>query len=319
MEVPRSLRLSSDGSRIIACRADTPPDRRIVAISTDNARRRADKAPDLICSFDLTDTIVSASAAFAAFYQCNESDLVGCGLDDLGPGALHRDIKEARDCARLLSNDNPVSSREIQGLDHRGRRYWIRWTQRVLLSEEGWLRGFELSGRDITRERMAEEEAAYQASCDPLTGVLNRQAFTHKAEEGIADAALRQVPLGLLVADISSIVEMVSATGSGSSNRIREEVAERIVATFRSTDSVGRIDNDRFAVLCPDLRGGGAVRTLVKRLEYIVGEPMVGLKNIRVQTDCAWVMTRGDDTIAELLDQLETQLSGKPAPVEAPS
>ena len=260
---------------------------------------------------------MSVSPAFAAFYQCTEADLLSCGLDDLGPGALHRDIEEARDCARLLSIDNPVSSREIQGQDHRGRRYWIRWTQRVLLSPEGWLRGFELSGRDITRERMAEEDAAYQASCDPLTGVLNRQAFTHRAEEGIADAAMRQVPLGLLVADISSIVDMVSATGADSGNRIREEVAERIVATFRSSDSVGRIDNDRFAVLCPDLRGGGAVRTLVKRLEYIVGEPMVGLKNIRVKTDCAWVMTRGDDTIAELLEQLESQLSGNPAPVTA--
>lgn len=283
----------------------------VSAINTHNARRQADKPLELTCSFDLTDTIESVSPGFAAFYQCKASDLTGCGLDDLGPGDLHRDISESIQRARLLSSDNPVSSREIEGLDHWGRRYWVNWTERVLLSDEGWMRGFELSGRDVTRERMAEEDAAYQASCDPLTGVLNHQAFIHRAEEGIRDAGVRQIPLGILVADISGVVDLVAAGGSGSANRVREEVAERIVATFRATDAVGRIDTDRFAVLCPDLRGGRAVRSLVQRLEYIVGEPMIGLKSLRVRTDCAWVLTHGDDTVDGLFEQLESHLASR--------
>lgn len=303
---------SSTTLKLIRCRRRyIGPEQRNAAITTDLERRQADQTRKLHCHFDLASTIVSVSTEFAAFFQCEPTDLVGCQVTDLGPGTLRREITGAIERAENLSLDNPVTTRESHGLDHWGRSHWIEWTERLIFDEKRRRRGFELSGRDVTAEHMAAETAAYEASFDPLTGALNIESFRFAVGQALQQARIRQFPVGILLADISTI------SGSDGSHakptdRIREEVAERIVATFRSTDAVARIGADQFAVLCPDLHGGQAIRALLQRLEYIVGEPMIGLDALRVQTRCAWVVSDGYEEVDALMQELMVKLGPTP-------
>ena len=304
--------------------ADTQGEGRTDIITPNIGRRQADKPTELICRFDLSGTIVFVNSEFASFYQCETDGLLGQRADDLEPGTLQRELIEALARTAGLSIDNPVDTREVRVTDSHGRRRWIRWTERVLFDQDQGSglepAGFEQTGKDITLERMAEEDAAYQAAFDPLTGVLNRQSFWHNTERALKRAAAGYSPVGVLIADISRVVdvatrEAVLDVGLAAGDRIREEVAERILATFRSTDSVGRIDQDRFAVLCPDLLGPDVANALVQRLEYVVGGPMVGLEHLQVRANCGWVVSNGEHEVSAILTELEAQVSSEvPAP-----
>lgn len=297
-----------DPSRGFAGDADTgeDPTKALPPMLTD--RRKPEPLPELTCRFDLADTIVAVSPAYAAYYQCEPDDLIGCRLEDLGPGSLRRDVSSALERSRHLSFDSPVQSREGESSDHWGRPQWVRWTELAVFDDNKRSRGFELSGRDITQERLAAQDVEYQASFDPSTGVLNNKAFWARTQQAAQQSRLRGNHFGVLVADIATVVNLADKAQAGSSDRIREEVAERIKSTFRSTDFVGRIADERFAILCPDLGDEQVIGALVQRLEYVVGEPMVGLENIRVRTSCAWVLANGHDSTAALLQDLDAQL-----------
>ncbi len=212
-----------------------------------------------------------------------------------------------------LSPDAPLATHEAQLSDAHGRQRWVRWTERLLHDQSRAVSGYELLGTDVTLERMAEEDAAYQAAFDPLTGVLNDRSFEHNAQRALKRAAGGRAPVGVLIADISRVVDVatrqvVPDMAVAAADRIREEVAERIVGTFRSTDSVGRIGQDRFAVLCPDLLGPDVANALVQRLEYVVGGPMVGLEHLQVRAACGWVVSNGEHEVSEILAELASQV-----------
>ncbi len=117
---------------------------------------------------------------------------------------------------------------------------------------------------------------AREPSRDPLTGLLNRDAFTKLVELQVEIARRADIPITLvcLKPDLFEKASLASSYLAGV--RLFREVSQRMQSCARDTDIIGRLDDEVFGVLLPgtELEAGlTAALRMKKRLEepYAIG------------------------------------------------
>ena len=99
--------------------------------------------------------------------------------------------------------------------------------------------------------RMIEEEliAADASTVDPVTGLSNRNGFHMIAEHLISMCVRTEQPATLLLFHLPNLAEIESSDGRAESDATAIEFAHMLMACFRNSDIVSRLDNDVFALL----------------------------------------------------------------------
>jgi diguanylate cyclase (GGDEF)-like protein len=102
-------------------------------------------------------------------------------------------------------------------------------------------------------------DLAYQARRDPLTELLNHQAFTRDLEQELERAHRYRHSLTLVYFDIDRFKEINDSLGHLEGDRVLRVVAALVGETVRRTDLAGRMGGDEFAVALveSDLEAGG--------------------------------------------------------------
>ena len=118
--------------------------------------------------------------------------------------------------------------------------------------------------RDVTARKDAEEElrrahaeAAYKASHDALTGLMNRPAFTSAV--GLAIDHRERVVIALI--DLDRFKHVNDTLGHAVGDRLLQAVAERMRQSMRVRDVVARLGGDEFAVMI-EAQGGDRERVV---------------------------------------------------------
>lgn len=128
----------------------------------------------------------------------------------------------------------------------------------------------ELTLRLIETQAQAEKMAK-QAARDPLTGLLNRNAF----EAAVARiAAGSPQPVALLMLDIDDFRAINTDRGHLAGDVVLKAVVERVRQSLRTNDLLSRFGGDEFLLLCPGV-GPRVAATIASRvLERIAREPV---------------------------------------------
>ncbi|MBR0162203.1 MAG: EAL domain-containing protein [Oscillospiraceae bacterium] len=142
---------------------------------------------------------------------------------------------------------------------------WIPLTQMVELMREekevpsagaAELRFVTQTYNDFLREsQRANRKLSYEASHDPLTGLLNRSGYD--LFMGMAD----QEHLALMIADVDEFKSINDTYGHDTGDRILKRVADVLMQSFRSVDAVCRLGGDEFAIVMT--RANSSMRQLV--------------------------------------------------------
>jgi diguanylate cyclase (GGDEF)-like protein/PAS domain S-box-containing protein len=101
-----------------------------------------------------------------------------------------------------------------------------------------------------TSDRKALEAVTHQAFHDPLTDLANRALFTDRVAAALArrgDSATTTVAVLLL--DLDDFKTVNDSLGHAAGDEVLREVASRLEATVRPTDTVARFGGDEFSVL----------------------------------------------------------------------
>ena len=107
-----------------------------------------------------------------------------------------------------------------------------------------------LTYNDIYEVNMANENMLrYQAEHDPLTGLINRNAFEHLKQL----LHVRPSPVALLLVDVDNFKQVNDGWGHDVGDKVLKEVAGLLAENFRNTDYPARIGGDEFAVILPDM------------------------------------------------------------------
>ena len=135
------------------------------------------------------------------------------------------------------------------------------------------------SAQTRDREQIAVADLAYHASHDPLTGLLNRRAFTQHAQSMLE--ARRDSTVAALFVDVDDFKIVNDSLGHDAGDELLNAVTERLSSVMREGDLLGRFGGDEF-VLCLAESSADAVSQTARRLSRAVTDPftLVGVERL---------------------------------------
>lgn len=174
-----------------------------------------------------------------------------------------------------------IESDDIDGWLHSVRRRYRQQPRRTFesdLTDGRWMRvteetspdGWQLCvSSDVTSLKVNESElrrardAALVASItDPLTGLPNRRHVFARLQALMIEAIELRVPLTVAVIDLDLFKQINDQHGHGAGDTVLVAFAQRLNATLRQRDVLGRIGGEEFLLLLMNTGRAGAERVL---------------------------------------------------------
>ncbi|MGC9668967.1 putative bifunctional diguanylate cyclase/phosphodiesterase [Planosporangium sp. 12N6] len=173
----------------------------------------------------------------------------------LANDSVHPDDLPALDAlVRALHGEPGASVRAQARVFHAdGAWRWMEVTYTNLLDDPS-VNGIVCNARDISDTRRYQDQLAYQASHDELTGLANRALFASRTERAVATAEPGTVAVALV--DLDDFKTINDRLGHAVGDALLVAVSARLRACMRPDDTVARLGGDEFAVLLTDLRPG---------------------------------------------------------------
>jgi diguanylate cyclase (GGDEF)-like protein len=96
------------------------------------------------------------------------------------------------------------------------------------------------------------------AATDPLTGVSTRRELVQRGQQLFSLARRSKRPLAVLALDVDGLRRINDRFGQEMGDEVLRTVAARLREALRTTDVVGRVGGEEFAVVMPDTEIAGA-------------------------------------------------------------
>jgi diguanylate cyclase (GGDEF)-like protein/PAS domain S-box-containing protein len=136
--------------------------------------------------------------------------------------------------------------------------------------EEGVFKGYRGTGADITDRRRAEQKIEFLAYHDPLTGLPNRVLLQDRLQQAIAHAERSRTSVALVFMDLDNFKKVNDSLGHAAGDALLGEVARRLRACVRESDTISRQGGDEFVLILGELHGGeGSLPVLTKVMEAL--------------------------------------------------
>lgn len=121
--------------------------------------------------------------------------------------------------------------------------------------------------QDITSSRRAEAKLRHMATHDELTGLPNRALLMDRVEQALANAERSAEQVAVLVVDVDRFKAFNDSLGLAGGDRLLVDLADRLRARVRKSDTVARLGGDQFVLVLSDIRRQEDVSTLAHEIQ----------------------------------------------------
>jgi diguanylate cyclase (GGDEF)-like protein len=129
---------------------------------------------------------------------------------------------------------------------------WIEDTGRWVGGMDGSPREARGMIRVITERRVREEKLSTLARIDELTGQLNRNHLTTVLTERLEQAQADRSPFAFLIVAIDGLARINDVYGFDVADEAIAVVGQRLRATMRGPDQIGRFSGNKFGIILRD-------------------------------------------------------------------
>jgi diguanylate cyclase (GGDEF)-like protein len=119
----------------------------------------------------------------------------------------------------------------------------------------------------------ADEELAFLATHDALTGLPNRTLILDRVEQMLARSRRSQAPVAALFVDLDNFKAINDTLGHAVGDELLQAVAARLDGVVRAADALGRLGGDEFVVISEDLSVGAGPELIAERLLDALDQP----------------------------------------------
>lgn len=133
--------------------------------------------------------------------------------------------------------------------------------------------GFVGMLQDITERRKMEQELAYQAWHDVLTGLANRARLVEQTNAALVEVSDAS-HIALLYVDLDGFKSVNDSLGHGCGDALLKVIASRLLDATRGSDTVARLGGDEFAVLLPSGESSTDALVIARRILNAVSHPI---------------------------------------------
>ncbi|NLT55156.1 MAG: diguanylate cyclase [Actinomycetales bacterium] len=238
---------------------------------------------------------------FAQLAGLDTSRLLGTGWLDI----VHRqDLPELYDALQLVlggtARDLTVRLQPVAGTQR-----WVRLRLTPMTTAKR-AAGFLGVAEDITARRAWEEQLAYQANHDALTGLVNRRKLTETISALLDSRRARDHQFAVVFCDLDGFKQVNDTYGHDLGDRVLVEVGRRLTRTAREHDVVGRMAGDEFIVVLRDIVTPDQAETAGRRQLAALSKPVfVGETDITVSASLGIAFPEPEDTAENLLRQAD--------------
>ncbi len=113
-----------------------------------------------------------------------------------------------------------------------------------------------------------------QATRDGLTGLANRSLFLDRLRHGLAAAKRAGRRLGVLMLDMDGLKPINDRHGHRAGDLALREIAARMAAEARQSDTVARLGGDEFAVVLTVVQDRGCAELVARRISECCAAPL---------------------------------------------
>jgi diguanylate cyclase (GGDEF)-like protein len=123
---------------------------------------------------------------------------------------------------------------------------------------------------ELTRR---QEELAFLATHDALTGLPNRTLILDRVEQMLVRSRRSQTPVAALFIDLDNFKSINDTLGHGAGDELLRAVAARLDGVVRDTDALGRLGGDEFVVIAEELSLAAGPELIAERLLEALKQP----------------------------------------------
>ncbi len=133
--------------------------------------------------------------------------------------------------------------------------------------------GYRGIGREITQQKLAEENVNRLAHYDTLTSLFNRGAFFDRLAHALSVARRHGHMIAVLFIDLDRFKDVNDVFGHLTGDEVLKIMAERILDTIRASDTAARLGGDEFIVLAENVPRESDLSDFAQRLLDVLSEP----------------------------------------------
>jgi diguanylate cyclase (GGDEF)-like protein/PAS domain S-box-containing protein len=245
-------------------------------------------SPATIIVTDLSYTITAINPAAEKMLWYKPEELIGKQTP-----LLFYDQEEINERAKLLSSKygTQVSVNEViffvsraQRMDDEaewsyirkgGTRITVQVTVTPLVGDAAEDSGFMITAYDVSERKRREEYISHISQHDSLTGLPTRHLLFDRLEMAISRAKRSNSMCALLMLDLNDFKEVNDSFGHHAGDLLLAQLAVRLKAALRETDTVARMGGDEFVILLSDLHNVDEALLIAKQLKESVDLPFV--------------------------------------------
>ncbi len=153
---------------------------------------------------------------------------------------------------------------------------------------------------ELTRR---QEELAFLATHDALTGLPNRTLILDRVEQMLVRSRRNQAPVAALFIDIDNFKTINDTLGHGAGDELLRAVASRLQGVVRDIDALGRLGGDEFVIVAEGMSLAAGPELIAERLLEALKQPfeLIGPDKGRLIVTASVGIAAGDRPCAEEL------------------
>ncbi len=213
-------------------------------------REQVETAHDLVWRVDRHGRWTYLNPAAASIYGGEPAELLGQSFIE----RTHPDHRERDQAAfeRVLAGKELVQYETVH-LRLDGSPRFLSFNIRPQLDENWEVDGAMGMARDVTDQKLYQEQLEHLADHDVMTGLFNRHYFERELEQATDAAARGQRMYGLLYIDLDNFKYVNDTLGHAAGDRLLLEVAQMLKGRLRQGDVLARFGGDEFTLLLQDM------------------------------------------------------------------
>lgn len=148
--------------------------------------------------------------------------------------------------------------------------------------------------RDVTKQKVLQNQLHHQAHHDPLTDLPNRKQFFRRCQDAIDAYSAHDTSYAVLFLDLDRFKNINDSLGHQAGDTLLTAAARRIRERLREGDFVGRLGGDEFGFILQPAGRPENVEQVAMRISEAIEEPFqLEGQEIRIEASIGIVM--GDD------------------------
>ncbi|MGO2511737.1 diguanylate cyclase domain-containing protein [Marinomonas polaris] len=223
---------------------------------------------DSVCVVDRNGSFVFVSAAFENMFGYAPHEVIGKPMVDM----VYPDDREKT----LGIAESVICGKVLPRFENR----WVRKDGKVVnvLWSARWSEEHQVRiavAHDITERKEMEAQLLYAAGHDDLTDLPNRTLLLDRLQASLTLAEREQVGLSVLFIDIDGFKDINDGYGHAVGDLLLQQIAKRLGACVRKSDTVGRLGGDEFLIILNKVNNTEGAALVAEKIRAALSEVFV--------------------------------------------